>query len=460
MSRSPRSHRSKAQTAVHPLVVESTRASVSCSQGRCVSTSASPAQRSTTGRPSTCTATAAPTSPNSSKLRAKARRTGSKRASQLPCTSISRQPSRRVPHRPGGGTQPTMEATRQGVLIGERYELGPLLRQGGMADVHTGLDRRLGRPVAIKLLRPDMAARDDVRLRFQADARAAGRLSHPHAVAVFDTGEHDGTPYIVMERLPGRTLADVIRDGRVETGWLLRTAGGVLSALGAAHAAGIVHRDVKAANILITADDSAKIADFGIAKSAELVSGTAGGTVDLTLTGQLVGTPAYSAPQRLAGAPATFFSDPYSMGVVLCEALTGQNPYMGTSFIAVPQAVHTGSHRPLALARPDLDPSVAQAVERALERDPSHRFASAEAMAGALTGSSDGSTTEMAPALPLSGEETTVLAVDDDADNASTLVGAGVPLPLAPHKRRVPFRFPLAVAGAALLVLLLILALS
>ena len=353
-----------------------------------------------------------------------------------------------------------MEVTHKGVLIGDRYELGPLLRRGGMADVHAGLDRRLGRQVAIKFLRPDMAERDDVRLRFETEARAAARLSHPNAVSVFDTGEHEGTPYIVMERLPGRTLADVVAEGPVAPAWLLPLSTGVLSALGAAHAAGIVHRDVKPGNILLTNDGSAKIADFGIAKSAELVSGTVGGTVDLTLTGQLVGTPAYLAPERLAGAPATFLSDIYSMGVVLYEALTGEKPFTGASFVAVAQAVQSASHRPLGVARPDLDASVAQAVERALERDPSHRFASAEAMAGALTGSSDGSTTEMAPALPRSGEETTVLAIDDDVDGASTLVGAGVPLPLAPRKRQVPIRFPLAVAGAALLVLLLILGLS
>src|SRR6266576_5805932 len=117
-----------------------------------------------------------------------------------------------------------MELTRAGVLIGDRYDLGPLLRRGGMADVHTGRDRRLVRPVAIKLLRPDMAERDDVRLRFESEARAAARLSHPNAVSVFDTGEHEGQPYIVMERLPGRTLADVIAEGPVETDWLLRIA--------------------------------------------------------------------------------------------------------------------------------------------------------------------------------------------------------------------------------------------
>src|SRR5438270_3480800 len=256
-----------------------------------------------------------------------------------------------------------MEATRAGVLIGDRYELGPLLRRGGVADVHAGLDRRLGRDVAIKLLRRDMAERDDVRLRFESEARAAARLSHPSAVSVFDTGEHEGQPYIVMERLPGRTLADVIADGPVAVSWLVPVATGVLSALGAAHAAGIVHRDVKPGNILLTDDGTAKIADFGIAKSAELASDAAGGTVDLTLTGQLVGTPAYLAPERLSGAPATFLSDIYSMGVGLYEALTGEKPFMGNSFVAVAQAVQAGSHRPVASVRPDIDPVLAAAVE-------------------------------------------------------------------------------------------------
>jgi serine/threonine-protein kinase len=347
-----------------------------------------------------------------------------------------------------------MESTRADVLIADRYELGPLLRRGGMADVHAGVDRRLRRPVAIKLLRPDMAERDDIRLRFESEARAAARLAHPNAVSVFDTGEHEGQPYIVMERLPGRTLADVIADGPVAVSWLLPVAEGVLSALGAAHDAGIVHRDVKPGNILLADDDTAKITDFGIAKSAEIASGAAGGTVDLTLTGQLVGTPAYLAPERLSGAPATFLSDLYSMGVVLYEALAGEKPFAGDSFIAVAQAAQSGSHTALSSVRPEVDPAVAAAVEKALARDPSSRFASAEEMAAALTGG----VTVAAPAVPLAGEETTVLAAEDEA--TSTLVGAAVPMPLPPTRRSFPLRILLAVAGALLLALLILVGLS
>jgi non-specific serine/threonine protein kinase/serine/threonine-protein kinase len=351
-----------------------------------------------------------------------------------------------------------MKATHPGVLIADRYELGPLLRRGGMADVHAGTDRRLERPVAIKLLRPDMADRADVRLRFEAEARAAARLSHPNAVAVFDTGEHEGTPYIVMERLPGRTLADVIAEGRVDQVWLSGAAAGVLSALGAAHAAGIVHRDVKPANILIAADGTAKIADFGIAKSAELASGSGMGSPDLTVTGQLVGTPAYLAPERLAGAPATFLSDLYSMAVVLYEALAGDKPFAGDSFVAVAQAVQSGQHRPLAEARPDVDQAMARAVERAMDRDPSRRYPSAEAMAEALTPAPATAAAVAAGLFAGHGEETTALGGDADS---LTRVADGPPLPLGTsRRRRVPLVVPLGAAAALLLVLILFLGAS
>src|SRR5437660_8496197 len=156
-----------------------------------------------------------------------------------------------------------------------------------MADVFDGFDQRLRRPVAVKVLRRELAADPDLRRRFEAEARAAARLSHPHVVAVYDTGEDQGRAFIVMERLPGRTLATVIEEGPVDQAWLRRVAIEVLAALGAAHAAGIVHRDIKPGNILIDGAGSAKVADFGIAKSVEA------GDPGLTRTGMLIGTTAY-----------------------------------------------------------------------------------------------------------------------------------------------------------------------
>ncbi|MGI9021697.1 MAG: serine/threonine-protein kinase, partial [Acidimicrobiales bacterium] len=148
-------------------------------------------------------------------------------------------------------------------VIADRYEVGELLGRGGMAEVFAGTDRRLGRQVAVKLLLPEMAARSDIRSRFEAEARAAASLSHPNAVAVLDTGEYEGVAYIVMERLPGESLADRLADGPVDPAWVTTVATEVLGALGAARDAGLMHRYVKPGNILLAADGRAKVADFG-----------------------------------------------------------------------------------------------------------------------------------------------------------------------------------------------------
>ena len=264
-------------------------------------------------------------------------------------------------------------------LLGGRYRLGPLLGRGGMAEVYEGHDERLDRAVAVKVLRPEMAADTGVRVRFEAEARSAARLSHPNVVAVFDTGEDEGTPYLVMERLPGETLADRMAAGPVDQAWLRRVASDVLGALGAAHAAGLVHRDVKPGNILLAADGCAKVADFGIAKSLELAG-------DLTGTGLLVGTPAYLAPERLDGRPATERSDLYALGVVLYEALAGTKPFVADTPVAMAQAVLHSVPPGLAEVRPDVDPDLAAAVERSMARDPSARPASAREMARLLAG--------------------------------------------------------------------------
>ena len=294
-----------------------------------------------------------------------------------------------------------------GEVVADRYQVGELLGRGGMAEVRAGTDLRLARPVAIKFLLPEMAARPDIRTRFEAEARAAASLSHPNAVAVFDTGEHAGAPYIVMERLPGETLADRIgarpagRGGEAADEAVARPADveavrtlaiEVLGALGAAHAAGLVHRDVKPANILLAADGRAKVADFGIAKSVQETA-----TGDLTATGQVFGTPAYLAPERLDGAPATPQADLWSLGVVLYEVLTGARPFVGDTPLAMARAAAEGTHRPLTEVRPDVDPSLAAAVERAIDPDPSARFASAADMAAALGAPGNAAT----PTVPL-----------------------------------------------------------
>jgi serine/threonine protein kinase len=257
-----------------------------------------------------------------------------------------------------------------------------------MAEVYAATDRRLRRDVAVKLLLPAMAVRPDVRRRFEAEARAAASLSHPNAVAVFDTGEHEGVAYIVMERLPGETLADRLTGGPVDPGWVRGLARDVLGALSAAHAAGIVHRDVKPGNILLTPDGSAKIADFGIATSLD---------ADPTSASHLIGTPAYLAPERLDGAPASPRSDLYSLGVVLYEALAGAKPFPGDVPVAVAHSVHEGAHAPLADARPEVDAGLVGVVEKAMARDPEARFPSAAAMAAALAVSADADETRVLP---------------------------------------------------------------
>src|SRR4051794_27406716 len=303
-----------------------------------------------------------------------------------------------------------------------------------MAEVRAGTDLRLERPVAVKFLLPEMAARDDIRRRFEAEARNAAALTHPHAVAVYDTGEHDGIPFMVMERLPGETLADRIATGPVDQAWLRQVAGEVLAALAAAHAVGMVHRDVKPGNILLTADGHAKIADFGIAKSLE----ASADRPDLTGTGQLLGTPAYLAPERLDGAPATVSADLYSLGVVLYEALAGRCPFAGDTPLAAARAVAAGEHLPLHELRPDLDPALAATVERAMARAPGDRFPSAEAMAAALAApAADAPTLVNAVVSP----PTSVLDVESLA-----------PPPMVKPRGRVPLALLVGLVLVALLV--------
>ena len=296
-----------------------------------------------------------------------------------------------------------METSEPRVLAG-RYRIGGLLGRGGMAEVYDGFDERLHRTVAVKLLRPEMAARDDIRLRFEAEARSAAALGHPNVVGVYDTGEDEGTPFIVMERLPGETLGDRMAAGPLDPDFVRRAAGDVLLALEAAHAAGLVHRDVKPGNILIASDGCAKVADFGIAKSLEVASQS------MTATSQLVGTPAYLAPERIDGHSATPQSDIYSAGVVFYEALSGRKAFDGKTPVAVAYAVRHQPPPPLSELRPDLPAEVVASVDRAMHHDPAQRFGTAREMAmamGVATSIGDAPTVAAGVAMPAAGPDAT-----------------------------------------------------
>jgi serine/threonine protein kinase len=275
-----------------------------------------------------------------------------------------------------------MAAARARARLAGRYELGEVIGRGGMGEVRAGTDRRLGRPVAVKLLRADLADDPEIRARFEGEARAAARLSHPNVVGVFDTGEDDGRPFIVMERLPGETLADEIARGPLAPESARRMGTQMLAALQVAHDAEICHRDVKPGNVLRADDDVWKVADFGIAKSTEAA-------VDLTATGGLIGTPAYLAPERVDGRSATPSSDLYSAGVVLYEAVSGRKPFEADTPLVVAQMVRDQLPAPLRSLCPDLDPRLVDTIERAMDKDPSRRFASAAAMSRALAGDSE-----------------------------------------------------------------------
>lgn len=260
-------------------------------------------------------------------------------------------------------------------LLGGRYELRGILGRGGMAEVREGWDTQTGQSVAIKLLYPGFDSHPDYLRRFWAEAQSAAALRHPNIVAVYGSGEHNGTPFIVMERLPGNSLADLIAQGPLPAEHVRAMLDGVLSALSTAHAAGLVHRDIKPANILFTPAGDAQVADFGLAKGPD---------THRTQSGQIMGTMAYMSPERLAGNPATVNDDLYAVGVVGYEALTGRRAFPEENLVALANAITTNPPPPLSALRPDISPQLAAIIDRAMARDAAHRFPSAEVMRAEL----------------------------------------------------------------------------
>jgi eukaryotic-like serine/threonine-protein kinase len=298
--------------------------------------------------------------------------------------------------------------------LGNRYRLGERIAAGGMGSVYRAVDETLGRRVAVKLLRRALADDPTFLERFRREARAAATVSHPGVAGVYDYGELGGQPFIVMELVEGETLAErIAARGRLPWPEAFAVAEQVARALAAAHAHGLVHRDVKPANILLGADGRAKVTDFGIAKAAQAAT--------LTGTGMVLGSASYVAPEQAQGGDVGPAADQYSLGCVLFEAVTGEPPYRGASAVAIAsQHVSAPVPDPRHTA-PDLPAPVADLIRRALDKEPDRRFASAAAMADAI-----------AATLAGDGRVGAATAVAATAGPAAAATPATVPLPATP----------------------------
>lgn len=264
-----------------------------------------------------------------------------------------------------------------GALLAGRYEVVRTLGWGGMAEVYLAMDRRLGREVAVKVIRDRFAEDERFVARFRREARAAASLSHPNVVAVHDVGAHEGSPFIVMEHIPGHTLAELVRDGgALPSDRAAEIGEAVARALGAAHAAGIVHRDIKPGNVMVTADGRVKVLDFGIARALRWTP--------LTDTPAVQGTAEYMAPEYVRGDGADPRSDIYSLGAVLYELLTGRPPFTGDSPLQVAyKHLEEAPAQPEAV-RPGIPPALSAVVMRCLAKHPGDRYRRAEELAGDL----------------------------------------------------------------------------
>ncbi|MFW2512661.1 Stk1 family PASTA domain-containing Ser/Thr kinase [Demequina sp. SO4-13] len=273
-------------------------------------------------------------------------------------------------------------------MLAGRYEVGDLIGRGGMAEVHIGYDTRLGRTVAIKILRADLARDPSFQTRFRREAQSAAGLNHPSIVAVYDTGEDhipgatgnpQAVPFIVMEYVEGHTVRDILKgDVAAPIDEAVEIASGVLTALDYAHHAGLVHRDIKPANVMLTPTGAVKVMDFGIARALA----DAGNT--MTQTQAVVGTAQYLSPEQARGETVDARSDLYSAGCLLFELLTGRPPFIGDSPVSVAyQHVREEAPKPSDFAS-DVPSALDQVVLRALAKNRDHRYATAQEFLGDL----------------------------------------------------------------------------
>ncbi|GGS87398.1 Stk1 family PASTA domain-containing Ser/Thr kinase [Streptomyces chromofuscus] len=273
--------------------------------------------------------------------------------------------------------------------LGGRYELGPVLGRGGMAEVYHAHDTRLGRQVAVKTLRADLARDPSFQARFRREAQSAASLNHPAIVAVYDTGEDyiDGVsiPYIVMEYVDGSTLRELLHSGRkLLPERAMEMTIGILQGLEYAHRSGIVHRDIKPANVMLTRNGQVKVMDFGIARAM----GDAGMT--MTQTAAVIGTAQYLSPEQAKGEQVDARSDLYSTGCLLYELLTVRPPFVGDSPVAVAYQHVREEAQPPSVFDPEITPEMDAIVLRALVKDPNYRYQSADEMRADIEACLDG----------------------------------------------------------------------
>src|SRR5579875_478686 len=305
-------------------------------------------------------------------------------------------------------------STLLGTVLSGRYRLEARIGAGGMSTVYRAFDETLERRVAIKLLNREVSSDSDELERFRREARAVAQLSHPHIVGVIDAGEDDSRPYIVFEYIEGETLKERIRrQGRLPIPEAVAYAIEIARALGCAHANHVVHRDVKPQNVLIDHEGTAKVTDFGIARTLE--------EEGLTADGRVLGTTDYVSPEQALGHHVTGQSDLYSLGVVLYEMLTGELPYRGDNQVAVAMQHVRETVPDVRRLRPEVSAALAAVIERATAKELPQRFADDAEMIAELertlaletnrAGGADGQVTAVLDTLPPETRRTVPLTV-------------------------------------------------
>src|SRR3984893_11469732 len=302
-----------------------------------------------------------------------------------------------------------------GALIDDRYKVVSRLGAGGMADVYLAEDQQLGRKVALKLLHRRFAEDPGFVERFRREAQAAAGLQHPNVVSVYDRGSYDGTYYIAMEYLPGRTLKQVIRqEAPVDPIRAIDITIQILKAARFAHRRGVIHRDLKPHNVMLDEADHAKVTDFGIARA---------GASDMTETGSIMGTAHYLSPEQAQGHPVNASSDLYAVGVVLYELLTGKVPFDGESPVTIALKHVSEAPAPLLHLNPGIPPELEHVVMWALNKNPGDRPQDADQLILAL---------EQAKAVIVSGARgqhtASMAALAAVGMGAPGAAGAGTPL--------------------------------